>query len=91
MKENCDICGDGEVSLEVEKVSVSYNGQTGQIDSEYLLCDSCGSEHAGAEQLRANKRSMLAFKKEVDGFLSGEEIREIRSSFNLSAYIPTHQ
>ena len=59
-------------------------GQQGTIESHYAVCDACGSEQAGAAEARFNKRAMIAFKKRVQGLLTGNEVRELRKRWELS-------
>lgn len=63
----CCICGEGHLTVQVEKNRVEYKGVIEELDSFYSVCDSCGSEQADAEQAHNNKRLMIAFKKRVDG------------------------
>ena len=39
---------------------------------------------ADAAQTRVNKRLMIAFKKRVDGLLTGAEVRALREKLSLS-------
>ncbi|WP_058556466.1 type II toxin-antitoxin system MqsA family antitoxin [Thiohalocapsa sp. ML1] len=80
----CRICGEGRLTVEVEKNLVEYRGVSESLDSHYAVCDACGSEQADAAQARANKRLMVAFKKRVDGLLTGTEVRERRKRLNLT-------
>jgi HTH-type transcriptional regulator/antitoxin MqsA len=80
----CRICGEGRLTVEVEKNLVEYRGVSESLDSYYAVCDACGSEQADAAQARANKRLMVAFKKRVDGLLTGAEVRERRKRLNLN-------
>ena len=80
----CQICGEGNLRSETYKNSVEYKGRTTELDVHYSLCDECGSEQADAVQTRKNKRLMTAFKKNVDGLLSGGEVRLIREKLGLS-------
>lgn len=80
----CPICGEGLLTPHNEWVEVEYHGNQGRIASRYSVCDECGSEQAGAEELRANKRAMIAFKKQVDGLLTGRQVREIRDHLGLT-------
>lgn len=80
----CPICNEGHVTPLVGKNSVEYKGQTTELDLHYSVCDSCGSEQTDTSQLRTNKRAMLAFKKSVDGLLSGAEVRALRQKLSLS-------
>lgn len=83
-KNKCLICNEGSIMPLVGKNIVEYKGQSAELDLHYSVCDTCGSEQTDSSQLRANKRAMLAFRKRVDGLLSGAEVREIRQRFNLS-------
>lgn len=77
-KEICPICEEGYLEQFIDKNPVEYKGHTTELNSHYSVCDTCGCEQTNATQMRNNKRAMLAFKKEVDGLLTGEEIRRIR-------------
>ena len=63
----CPICEEGNLSEKVSKEKVDYKGRTAELDLHFSVCDSYGSEQADAEQVRMNKRSMVRFKKMVDG------------------------
>lgn len=83
-EEICPICGEGHLEHRVEKNSVEYNGQTALLDSQYSVCDLCGSEQASHNQTRNNKRAMVAFKKQVDGLLMGSELRALRLRLRIT-------
>lgn len=83
-KEICPICGEGHLTDHVDQVETEYNGHTGKVPLHYQLCDVCMSESAGAVQMRANKRGMTAFRKQVDRLLSGSEILGLRKRYGLS-------
>ncbi len=80
----CPICGEGHLQPQVSKNLVEYKGQTAELKFHVSLCDACGSEQSNAMQLRANKRAMMAFKKRVDGLLTGAEVRALRERLGLS-------
>ena len=50
----------------------------------YSECDCCGSEITLPEQSRTNKRLMIAFKKEVDGLLTGSQLKDLRNTLGLT-------
>ena len=83
-KTRCPICGEGHVTDRVNQMETEYKGQKGQVASHYQLCDACGSDFAGAAEMRANKRTMVAFRKQVDGLLSGAEILALRKRYGLN-------
>lgn len=80
----CRICGEGHLTVQVEKNPVEYKGVSEELDSYYSVCDACGSEQADVAQTRLNKRLMIAFKKRVDGLLGGAEVRALRERLGLS-------
>lgn len=80
----CPICGEGKLHHQVGKNHVEYKGQAAELDLHFSLCDACGSEQADATQTRTNKRQMIAFKKRVDGLLTGNEVRALREKLGLS-------
>ncbi len=83
-KARCPICGEGHVTNHVDQVETEYKGKKGSVASHYQLCDACGSDFAGAAEMRANKRTILAFRKQVDGLLSGEEILALRDRYGIN-------
>ena len=80
----CPICGEGELTQKIELIPVEHRGQRGNIQHHFSVCGACGSEQADSVALRANKRAMVAFKKQVDGLLTGEEVRVIRARLGIS-------
>jgi HTH-type transcriptional regulator/antitoxin MqsA len=83
-KEVCPICGEGRVTDHMDQVEAEYNGHKGNVPLHYQLCDACMSDSAGAVQMRANKRGMIAFRKQVDRLLSGAEILALRKRYALN-------
>jgi len=62
----CMICGIGILQHRIDRYDAEYKGKHCILDMQYSTCDMCGSDHTDADQLRANKLTMQAFKKEVD-------------------------
>jgi HTH-type transcriptional regulator / antitoxin MqsA len=83
-KDICPICGEGHVTAHTDQFEVEYKGHKTIVPSRYLVCDTCRSDFAGAEESRANKRAVLAFRKQVDGLLTGAEIRALRERYGLN-------
>lgn len=63
----CPICGEGHVTDHKDQVETEYKGHKALVSSHYLLCDACGSDFAGAAEMRSNKDALLAFRQSVDG------------------------
>lgn len=80
----CPACGEGHLSSHVEYEPVEYNGQQKELPLYYSVCDHCGSELSGAAEGKLNARAMTAFKKSVDGLLSGDDIKQFRKRFRLT-------
>lgn len=80
----CPICGEGRLHALVLTNEVEYKGQHASLPLLMTECDVCGIEQADSEEARANKRAMLAFRKQVDGLLSGTEIRALRDHFDIN-------
>ena len=83
-KELCPICGEGHVTPHVDQVEREYKGQKAMLPLHYQVCDVCTSDFAGLEESRLTKRSVMAFRKSVDGLLTGDEIRALRDKFNIT-------
>lgn len=82
--ELCPACGEGHLHSRTGIEQVEYKGRHGEVPLHFSACDYCGSELAGEAESVANKRAMLAFRKTVDGLLTGQEIRDFRARMELS-------
>jgi HTH-type transcriptional regulator/antitoxin MqsA len=80
----CPFCDEGQLVERVEKNPVEHKGVARELDLLYSVCSACGGELSDASQIRKNKRLMTAFKKEVDGLLTGAEVRGIREMLGIS-------
>ena len=80
----CPICEEGNLNHIVEQDTAEYKGKQGTVALHFSECDACGSEQANAVDVRNNKRAMQAFKKTVDGLLTGADIKEIRGHYSLT-------
>ncbi len=82
--ELCPICGEGHVTSMVEMVESEYKGHRAMLPSHYQLCDVCHSDFAGVKEGKLNKRGIMAFRKSVDGLLTGDEICALRGKYKLT-------
>lgn len=80
----CPICGEGQLTERQERDRVVYQGQEGDIPLAFSVCDACGSEQASPVQLRANKRAMIKYQKQVDGLLPAEAIDQLLSEWAIT-------
>lgn len=83
-KELCPICGEGHVTDHVDPVESSYKGHTAMLPLHYQLCDACHSDFASPKAGKLNKRAVMAFRKSVDGLLTGAEICALRDRYKLT-------
>lgn len=80
----CPICEAGPLVPETAENEVTYKGHTRTLPLLMSVCQACGSEQASGQQVRDNKRAMLAFRKEVDGLLTGAELRALRERLGIT-------
>ncbi|MFZ5567976.1 MAG: type II toxin-antitoxin system MqsA family antitoxin [Pseudomonadota bacterium] len=83
-KELCPICGEGHVTSHVDQVESEYKGHKKLLPLHYRLCDTCHSDFAGAAEGKLNKRAIMAFRKSVDGLLTGADITALRAKYQLT-------
>jgi HTH-type transcriptional regulator/antitoxin MqsA len=83
-KELCPLCGEGHVSAQMDVIETEYKGHVIQLPQHFKLCDHCGSDFAGAAEAKLNKRTLMAWRKQIDGLLTGAEIAALRAHYNLT-------
>ena len=83
-QELCPLCGEGHVSTHSEMVENEYKGQKAMLPLMFKQCDACGSDFAGAAESKLNRRSLMAWRKQIDGLLTGEEITALRKQYKLT-------
>lgn len=83
-QELCPICGEGYVTASVQMVEYEYKGHRAELPSHYKQCDTCTSDFAGMAESKQNKRIVMAFRKQVDGLLTGDEITALRKQYQLT-------
>ena len=50
----------------------------------YRLCNVCTFDFAGAPERKLNRRFLMAFRKRIDGLLTGAEITALRKQYKLT-------
>ncbi len=83
-QELCPLCGEGHVSVHSEMVENEYKAQKTMLPLVFKQCDACGSDFAGAAESKLNKRALMAYRKQVDCLLTGEEIAALRKQYKLT-------
>ena len=83
-QELCPICGEGHVTASVQMVEYEYKGHRAELPSHYKQCDTCTSDFAGMAESKQNTRIVMAFRKQVEGLLTGDEITALRKQYQLT-------
>ncbi len=83
-QELCPLCGEGHVSSSSEMVESEYKGRKAMRALVFKQCDACGSDFAGAAESKLNRRSLMAWRKQIDGLLTSEEITALREQYKLT-------
>ncbi|MES2943627.1 MAG: type II toxin-antitoxin system MqsA family antitoxin [Pseudomonadota bacterium] len=83
-EELCPICGEGHVTAEIQELESEYKGQKAMLPLHFRQCKICTSDFAGAPETRLNRRALMAFRKHVDGLLSGAEITALRKQYHMT-------
>lgn len=83
-QEICPVCGEGHVTPSQQMVEYEYKGHKTELLSHYKQCDACTSDFAGMAESKLNKRIVMAYRKQVDGLLTGEEITALRKKYGLT-------
>lgn len=89
-QELCPLCGEGHVTRQVQDLETEYKGQKNALPLHFLLCNACGSDFAGSAESKLNKRALMAFRKQVDGLLTGAEIAALRHHYKLTQAQAAH-
>ena len=83
-QELCPICGEGHVTAQVQEVESDYKGHKAMLPLHYRLCNVCTSDFAGAPESKLNRLALMAFRKRIDGLLTGAEITVLRKQYKLT-------
>lgn len=62
----------------------TYKGAEYSVDIEYSTCNSCNREFLTKPQIIANEAKVREAKKDIDGLLPANKIKEIRKHLGLS-------
>ena len=81
----CPICGAGPLKKNVETESFEYKGQIRNIPNYVTYtCSECGESIVDNATLKASGRILKDFQREVDGLLTGQQIKAIRMKLGLT-------
>jgi len=77
----CHECGK-EMARGVQAIPFAYKGHSITVDQPGWYC-ACGEGVLTSEDCAATEAQLDAFRDQVDGILSAEEVRRIRKKLNL--------
>lgn len=83
-QELCPLCGEGHVTIQSEMVENEHKAHKTMLPLVFKQCDACGSDFAGAAEAKLNKRAVMAWRKQVDGLLTGDEVAALRRLYQLT-------
>lgn len=83
--QKCPICGAGSSEKKVGTESFEYKGKTIKIP-HYIIyeCSDCGEAVVDTVTLKESGKMLKDFQREVDGLLTGQQIKSIRMKLGLT-------
>lgn len=83
--QKCPICGAGSLKKEVKTETFTYKGENKDIP-DYITwaCSECGEAIVDNESLKASGKMLKDFQREIDGLLTGQQIKNVRTKLGLT-------
>jgi len=83
--QNCPICGAGQLEKKIEEEIFQYKGESLTIPNYVTYtCAECGESIVDNATLKESGRKLKDFQREVDGLLTGTQIKAIRLKLSLT-------
>jgi len=83
--QKCSICGAGFLTKKVEDETFEYKGKTKKIPNYVTYeCSECGEAIVDSTTLKESGKILKDFQREVDGLLTGQQIKAIRIKLGLT-------
>jgi HTH-type transcriptional regulator / antitoxin MqsA len=83
--QKCPICGAGKLKKKIGTETFEYKGKTLVIPNYITyVCPACGEAIVDSATLRESGKKLKDFQREVDGLLTGEQIKAIRVRLGLT-------
>ncbi|RLC19476.1 MAG: hypothetical protein DRI24_00340 [Deltaproteobacteria bacterium] len=83
--DKCPICGEGILKRNVLDETFKYKGQEIVIPGYVVFkCGNCDESIVENETLKASEKVIRDFHRKVDGLLTSDEIKKIRTSFGFT-------
>jgi len=84
MSKMCAVCGKGEVSREVRRMTYEYKGVSVEVDQPGEWCAACGEGFLSPEDMSATRRELHDAIAKGKCMLSSDDIRRIRRKLGLT-------
>lgn len=83
--QKCPICGVGSLKREVKTERFEYKGETKEVPN-YITweCSECGEAIVDNKSLKESGKMLKDFQREVDGLLTGKQIKDVRAKLDLT-------
>lgn len=83
--QKCPICGAGKLKKKIGTESFEYKGETLAIPNYVTYaCAECEEAIVDSATLKASGKMLKDFQREVDGLLTGQQIKAIRMKLGLT-------
>lgn len=80
----CMMCSSKEILLKKENEKIKYKNKEINVLIEFSQCSKCSYEFVATEQIKNNDKKIIAAKRELDRYLSPEEVLHIRTHLGLT-------
>lgn len=83
--QKCPVCGAGSLQKKIGTESFEYKGETKTIPNYVTYaCSECGEAIVDSATLKESGKILKDFQREVDGLLTGQQIKAIRMKLGLT-------
>ena len=83
--QKCPICGAGKLKKKIGMETFEYKGKTLVVPNYVTyVCPACGEAIVDSATLKESGKKLKDFQREVDGLLTGEQIKAIRLKLGLT-------
>lgn len=83
-KKKCPLCKKGNLKRANREEAYEYKGKEVVLNSTGEFCDNCQEGILDGHDLKYIEKKLHNFRCQVDGFLTSDEIRNIRKKLNLT-------
>lgn len=80
---NCPICN-GKVEYKTELIAYTYKERSIEVEQSGKYCLECKEAFLSSRDLKSTKLEIANFKREIDHFLTTDELKRIRKKLHIS-------